>query len=133
MRIYHFEEIEAWKKSQIVAIKIYNLLQINVDYGFKNQIQRASVSISNNIAEGFERGSDADFRRFLFISLGSCSEVKSMMYMALQLNYVSQKDANQLQKDLVEISIMLKSFIRVLDKNGHRLNCLSCEATTKRI
>jgi four helix bundle protein len=122
MRIYHFEEIEAWKKSQIVAIKIYNLLQINVDYGFKNQIQRASVSISNNIAEGFERGSDADFRRFLFISLGSCSEVKSMMYMALQLNYVSQKDANQLQKDLVEISIMLKSFIRVLDKNGHRLN-----------
>jgi four helix bundle protein len=122
MRIYHFEEIEAWKKSQIVAIKIYNLLQINVDYGFKNQIQRASVSISNNLAEGFERGSDADFRRFLFISLGSCSEVKSMMYMALQLNYVSQKDANQLQKDLVEISIMLKSFIRVLDKNGHRLN-----------
>jgi four helix bundle protein len=93
-----------------------------VDYGFKNQIQRASVSISNNIAEGFERGSDADFRRFLFISLGSCSEVKSMMYMALQLNYVSQEDANQLQKDLVEISLMLKSFIRVLDKNGHRLN-----------
>ena len=122
MRIYHFEEIEAWKKSQIVAIKIYKLLQINVDYGFKNQIQRASVSISNNIAEGFERGSDADFRRFLFISLGSCSEVKSMMYMALQLNYVSQEDANQLQKDLVEISLMLKSFIRVLDKNGHRLN-----------
>ncbi len=122
MRIYHFEEIEAWKKSQIVAIKIYKLLQINVDYGFKNQIQRASVSISNNIAEGFERGSDADFRRFLFISLGSCSEVKSMMYMALQLNYVSKADANQLQKDLVEISLMLKSFIRVLDKNGHRLN-----------
>ena len=122
MRIYHFEEIEAWKKSQIVAIKIYKLLHINVYYGFKNQIQRASVSISNNIAEGFERGSDADFRRFLFISLGSCSEVKSMMYMALQLNYVSQEDANQLQKDLVEISLMLKSFIRVLDKNGHRLN-----------
>ncbi len=122
MRIYHFEEIEAWKKSQIVAIKIYKLLQINVDYGFKNQIQRASVSISNNIAEGFERGSDADFRRFLFISLGSCSEVKSMMYMALQLNYVSKADANQLQKDLVEISLILKSFIRVLDKNGHRLN-----------
>ena len=122
MRIYHFEEIEAWKKSQIVAIKIYKLLHINVYYGFKNQIQRASVSISNNIAEGFERGSDADFRRFLFISLGSCNEVKSMMYMALQLNYVSQEEANQLQKDLVEISLMLKSFIRVLDKNGHRLN-----------
>jgi four helix bundle protein len=122
MRIYHFEEIEAWKKSQIVAVRIYKLLQANIDFGFKNQIQRAAMSISNNIAEGFERGSDADFRRFLFISLGSCSEVKSMMYMALHLNYVTQEDANQLQKDLVEISLMLKSFIRVLDKSGYRLN-----------
>ncbi|MEN9961042.1 MAG: hypothetical protein RL045_1295 [Bacteroidota bacterium] len=122
MRIYHFEEIEAWKKSQIVAVRIYKLLQANIDFGFKNQIQRAAMSISNNIAEGFERGSDADFRRFLFIYLGSCSEVKSMMYMALHLNYVTQEDANQLQKDLVEISLMLKSFIRVLDKSGYRLN-----------
>jgi four helix bundle protein len=122
MKINHFEEIEAWKKSQLIAVRIYKLLQANVDFGFKNQIQRAAISISNNIAEGFERGSDADFRRFLFISLGSCSEVKSMIYMALHLNYVTQEDANQLQKDLVEISLMLKSFIRVLDKSGYRLN-----------
>lgn len=122
MRIYHFEEIEAWKKSQIVAIKIYKILQLNVDYGFKNQIQRAVISISNNMAEGFERGSDADFRRFLFIALGSCSEVKSMIYIARQLNYITQEEANQIQKDLIEISLMIKGFIRILDKSGHRLN-----------
>ena len=122
MRIYHFEEIEAWKKSQIVAIEIYKVLQLNVDYGFKNQIQRAVISISNNIAEGFERGSDADFRRFLFIALGSSSEVKSMLYIACQLNYITHEQANQLQKDLVEISLLIKGFIRILDKSGYRLN-----------
>ena len=93
-----------------------------MDYGFKNQIQRAAISISNNIAEGFERGSDTDFRRFLFISLGSCSEVKSMIYIAHQLNYVTQEEAKQLQSDLMEISLMIKGFIRVLDKSGYRIN-----------
>lgn len=93
-----------------------------MDYGFKNQIQRAAISISNNIAEGFERGSDTDFRRFLFISLGSFSEVKSMIYIAHQLNYVTQEEAKQLQSDLMEISLMIKGFIRVLDKSGYRMN-----------
>jgi four helix bundle protein len=122
MKINHFEEIEAWKKSQIVAVRIYKLLQANVDFGFKNQIQRAAISISNNIAEGFERGSDADFRRFLFISLGSCSEVKSMIYIAHQLHYLTYEDAIQMRKDLSEISRMIKGFIRTLDKSGYRLN-----------
>ena len=122
MEINHFEEIEAWKKSQIVAIKIYKILKENVDFGFKNQVQRASVSISNNIAEGFERGSDADFRRFLFISLGSCSEVKSMIYIAYQLNYMTYEDSIKLREDLIEISRMIKGFIRILDKSGYRLN-----------
>jgi four helix bundle protein len=122
MKINHFEEIEAWKKSQIVAVRIYKLLQANVDFGFKNQIQRAAISISNNIAEGFERGSDADFRRFLFISLGSCSEVKSMIYIAHLLHYLTYEDAIQMRKDLSEISRMIKGFIRTLDKSGYRLN-----------
>jgi four helix bundle protein len=122
MKINQFEEIEAWKKSQLVAVRIYKLLQANLDFGFKNQIQRAVISISNNIAEGFDRGSDADFRRFLFISLGSCSEVKSMIYIAYHLNYLSIDDSIQMRKDLTEISRMIKGFIRTLDKSGHRLN-----------
>jgi four helix bundle protein len=122
MKINHFEEIEAWKKSQLIAVRIYKLLQANLDFGFKNQIQRAVISISNNIAEGFDRGSDADFRRFLFIALGSCSEVKSMIYIAHHLSYLSIVDSIQMRKDLTEISRMIKGFIRTLDKSGHRLN-----------
>jgi four helix bundle protein len=122
MKINHFEEIEAWKKSQLIAVRIYKLLQANLDFGFKNQIQRAVISISNNIAEGFDRGSDADFRRFLFIALGSCSEVKSMIYIAHHLSYLSINDSIQMRKDLTEISRMIKGFIRTLDKSGHRLN-----------
>jgi four helix bundle protein len=122
MKINQFEEIEAWKKSQLVAVRIYKLLQANLDFGFKNQIQRAVISISNNIAEGFDRGSDADFRRFLFIALGSCSEVKSMIYIAHHLSYLSIVDSIQMRKDLTEISRMIKGFIRTLDKSGHRLN-----------
>jgi four helix bundle protein len=122
MKINHFEEIEVWKKSQLVAVRIYTLLQANLDFGFKNQIQRAAISISNNIAEGFERGSDTDFRRFLFISLGSCSEVKSMIYIAYQLNYMTYEDSIQMRKDLTEISRMIRGFIRTLDKSGYRLN-----------
>jgi four helix bundle protein len=122
MKINHFEEIEAWKKSQLIAVRIYKLLQANLDFGFKNQIQRAVISISNNIAEGFDRGSDADFRRFLFIALGSCSEVKSMIYIAYHLSYLSIDDSIQMRKDLTEISRMIKGFIRTLDKSGHRLN-----------
>jgi len=63
-----------------LAIEIYSLFITSRDFGFKDQICRATVSISNNIAEGFDRSSDADFSRFLFIALGSCSEAKSMLY-----------------------------------------------------
>jgi four helix bundle protein len=90
MKIRTFEDLLVWQKAISNTIEIYKRFQLVSDFGFKNQIQRASISISNNIAEGFERGSDRDFRRFLFISQGSCSEVKSMIYIALKLNYISQ-------------------------------------------
>ena len=77
------------------------------DYGFKNQIQRASLSISNNLAEGFERGSDRDFKRFLFIAQGSCSEVKSMLYVGVRLNYLKNDTYIQLNQRVTEIGKML--------------------------
>jgi len=74
------------------SISIYQVLKDNRDFGFKDQIQRASVSIKNNIAEGFERSSDAEFKRFLFISKGSCGEVRSMLYLAKGLNYITNEE-----------------------------------------
>jgi len=71
MGIKRFEDIIAWQKAQVYSVDIYSVFGILKDYGFKDQIFRASVSISNNIAEGFDRSSNAEFRRFLYISLGS--------------------------------------------------------------
>ncbi|MFH1050798.1 MAG: four helix bundle protein [bacterium] len=82
MIIIRFEDIIAWQKAQDLAVEIYHIFKQNKDYGFRDQILRAVVSISNNIAEGFERNSDNDFVRFLFISKSSCSEVKSMLYLS---------------------------------------------------
>jgi len=84
-----FEDLRIWKEArQLVKLIYKDFREIN-DYGFCGQIQRAGVSIMNNIAEGFERRSDADFARFLDIAKGSSGEVRSMYYSAEDLNYVS--------------------------------------------
>ncbi len=75
MAIQKFEDIIAWQKGQDLAVLIYSHFKENKDWDFRNQICRASVSISNNIAEGFDRSSNADFKKFLFYSLASCSQV----------------------------------------------------------
>jgi len=82
MSIKNFEEIFGWQKAKELTLEIYGLFKNNRDYGFREQIQRASISIMNNIAEGFDRNSNADFKRFLFIARGSCGEVRSMAYIA---------------------------------------------------
>jgi four helix bundle protein len=112
MAIQKFEDIIAWQKAQEYATEIYSAFSGLRDFGFKDQICRAVVSISNNIAEGFDRSSNADFSRFLFISIGSCSEVKSMLYLAEKLRYINieQKD-NLLQKGN-EISKIIRGLIK---------------------
>jgi four helix bundle protein len=120
MKIRTFEDLLVWQKAISNTIEIYKRFQLVSDFGFKNQIQRASISISNNIAEGFERGSDRDFRRFLFISQGSCSEVKSMIYIALKLNYISQGEFFILYGQLNEIGKMLFGLIKTLNSSEIR-------------
>jgi four helix bundle protein len=104
-----------WQRAIVHSIEIYKRFQSVTDFGFKNQIQRASISISNNIAEGFERGSDRDFRRFLFIAQGSCSEVKSMIYIALKLNYISEDEFSTIYGQLNEIGKMLFGLMKTLN------------------
>jgi len=106
MRIQKFEDILAWQKSQYLAVDIYGIMDEIKDFGFKNQICRASVSISNNIAEGFDRKSDLDFAKFLYYSLASCSEVRSMLYLAERLLYIDKEKANKLREQTFEISKM---------------------------
>ncbi|MFZ4543212.1 MAG: four helix bundle protein [Saprospiraceae bacterium] len=90
MKIKNFEQIQAWQCAQEQAIFICKNFNELRDFSFRDQIQRAAVSISNNIAEGFDRQTDTEFIRDLVIARGSNSEVKSMFYLTLKLNYISQ-------------------------------------------
>ena len=96
MTIQRFEDLKVWQKSQDLAVLIYKQFRDLKDFGFRDQITRASVSISNNIAEGFERSSNADFKRFLYFSLASNSELRSMLYLAQRLAYVEKEMALEL-------------------------------------
>ena len=112
MKIKKFEDILSWKEGKKLTISIYRLFKSNTDFSFKDQIQRASVSIMNNIAEGFERNSNKEFIRFLYIAKGSCGEVRSMLYLALEFNYINQKEFDELHKKCIEISSMIYGLIK---------------------
>ena len=114
MAIHKFENIIAWQKAQDLAVEVYSIFQDSKDFGFRNQICRAVISISNNIAEGFDRSSDADFSRFLFISISSCSEVKSMLHLAERLNYISTEKKLILLAQADEISKIIRGLIKSL-------------------
>ena len=103
MKFNQFEEIIAWQKAKDLT-----------DFGFRDQIQRASVSIMNNIAEGFERKSNKDFSKFLFIAKGSCGEVRSMIHLGQSLKYLSESNAADLSLRTIEISKMLSGLIKTL-------------------
>jgi len=114
VKIERFEEIIAWQKAKELAIAIYSRFKTNKDYGFRDQIQRASVSIMNNIAEGFESKSNTEFRQFLYISKGSCGEVRSMLYLAKDLKYLSDSDFQNLLNKAIEISKTISGLIKTL-------------------
>ena len=112
MTIQRFEDLVVWQKAQDLAVLVYQNFTDSKDFGFRDQITRASVSISNNIAEGFERSSNSDFKRFLYFSLASNSELRSMLYLAKRLNYNNSALALELINETNEISKMLYSFIK---------------------
>ncbi|MFA5420382.1 MAG: four helix bundle protein [Bacteroidales bacterium] len=112
MAIQKFEDIIAWQKGQDFAVEIYSAFKELKDFGFRDQICRAVVSISNNIAEGFDRSSDADFTRFLYISIGSGSEVRSMLYLAARLKYISEEQKITLLNAADEIAKISRGLIK---------------------
>jgi len=114
MAIQKFEDIIAWQKAQDLAVEIYAVFRTSKDFGFRDQICRAVVSVSNNIAEGFDRSSDADFKRFLYISIASCSEVKSMLHLAEKLTYISDEQKVNLLKNADEVSKITRGLIKSL-------------------
>jgi four helix bundle protein len=121
-KIHRFEDIEAWQLARELTVEVYRLTlkeDFNRDYGMKDQIRRASVSIMNNIAEGFERGSNKDFAKFLFISRGSAGEVRSLLYVAKDLGYISEEDFEMNKALCCRISGALWGLIQHLKKTGN--------------
>ncbi len=114
MRIEKFEDILIWQKAKRLSTLVYKNFENNKDYGFKDQIQRASISIMNNTAEGFERKSNTELKHFLFIAKGSAGEVRSMINIAVELKYLSQDDFKIMYNEVIEISKMISSFIKTL-------------------
>ncbi len=115
MKIERFEDITAWKKAKVLTLWVYGNFKNCRDISFRNQIERVSVSIMNNIAEGFERKGDKEFKQFLFIAKGSCGEVRSMLNLALELGYLDKKNF-EIYNDLsIEISKILFGLIKTLN------------------
>lgn len=114
MEIDRFEDIVAWQKSKDLNLLIYKQFRDCRNYSFKSQIERASVSIMNNIAEGYERQSNKEFKQFLYIAKGSPGEVRSMLYLAISLGYISETDHQASYELSLQISKMLSGFIKTL-------------------
>ena len=113
-----FEEIKAWIKARELNSEIYvisNKGLFKTDYDLKSQIRRSCISISSNIAEGFERETTKEFIRFLFVAKGSAGEFRSQLYLAKDLNYIENDDFERLNVKVNEISKMISGLIKYLN------------------
>ncbi|RXQ91468.1 four helix bundle protein [Ancylomarina salipaludis] len=115
-KVEKFEDLKVWQESRLLVRLVYEFLNTNKDYGFKDQIQRASISIMNNIAEGFERNSDTEFKRFLDIAKASCGEVRSMLYLAEDLKYITVIEAENLRNRCCFLSGSISNLMKYLRK-----------------
>jgi four helix bundle protein len=107
-----FEDLQVWKEGMQLAIKIYTSLVNCDDFGLRNQMQRAAVSIPSNIAEGYERNSNKEFIQYLFISKGSCAELRTQIYLATKIGILNESIGNELLELTKRISAMLMKLIK---------------------
>lgn len=117
--IKRFEDMEAWKLSRKLCLLLGKLIDNGVfktNYRLTNQIEGSSGSIMDNISEGFERGTRAEFIQFLGYSKGSCGELRSQLYRSLDRNYIAQSQFDELYITAVKISAMIQKLIEYLQK-----------------
>ncbi len=105
-KVERFEDLIAWQKARVLATDIYQVTRqgdFAKDFGLRDQIQRAAVSTMSNIAEGFERGGRGEFHQFLKIAKASCAEVRSQLYIALDIGYLSEAEFETLIEKAEEV------------------------------
>ena len=109
-----FEELEVWQRACKLSVRVYSLLRSTRDYGLRDQMTRASVSIPSNIAEGAERDSAAEFKRFLHIAKGSAAELRTQVYIATQVGILAKEEETELTNELKRISSMLHGLVKAI-------------------
>jgi four helix bundle protein len=115
--------LEVWQKSRELTREIYLVSGHGVfgrDFGLRDQIRRAAVSVVSNIAEGFERGGDNEFRQFLAQAKGSCGEVRAQLFLSLDLGYLEQQTFDTLSHRSVQISRMLGGLMNYLKSSEYK-------------
>ena len=118
-KIERFEDLIAWQKARELTKQVYSITNEGAfakDFGLRDQIRRASVSIMSNIAEGFDRGGRAEFHQFVVIAKGSCAEVRSQLYVALDAGYIPEDQFSELYNIASEVSRILGGLRSSLQK-----------------
>lgn len=123
--IKRFEDLEIWKEARRLAKEIHFIsveTELRSDLRFKNQIKSSSGSVMDNIAEGFERDGNLEFRQFLSIAKGSAGETRSQLYRVFDFEYISEEKFEALKKDYENLSGKIKNFITYLNKKDFKGN-----------
>lgn len=118
-----FEDLIVWQESRKLVKLIYFLTNkpiFNRDDGLKNQIRRAAVSVSSNIAEGFERGGKEELIYFLYIAKGSCGEVRTQLYLCYDLNYISEGEFKNAKEKCQYVSSLIFRFIESIKVSKYK-------------
>lgn len=119
MHIYYFEKLEVWQNARIFVKNIYTITSNFPDsekFGITNQLRRAGLSITTNIAEGFSRNSNVEKARFINISYSSCIEVINFLILSLDLNFVNEEQYESLREEAEKISNQLNALHKALTK-----------------
>lgn len=122
-KIERFEDMLSWQKARELTRYVYKVSKQEdfvKDFELRGQIRSASISIMSNIAEGFERGGDKEFSQFLSTAKGSCGEVRSQLYVALDESYISPVEFKELHAGTVEISRLISGFMGYLRQSNLR-------------
>jgi four helix bundle protein len=118
-----FEDLRVWRLALELCEEIYGVSANGTfarDFGLKDQIRRSAVSVLSNIAEGFERDGDPEFRHFLFVAKGSCGEVRAQLYLAERLRYVDAPTFKSLHAKAMRTTKLLASLIKALEESNFR-------------
>jgi four helix bundle protein len=123
--INRFEDLEIWKEARRLAKEIHLIAvhtELRSDLRFKNQIKDSSGSVMDNIAEGFERDGNLEFRQFLSIAKGSAGETRSQLYRVFDFEYISEQKFEVLKRDYENLSGKIKNFITYLNRKDFKGN-----------